>query len=171
MIFCLIKSRANCSGLTQLFWNPTLIFFSNVLQIVCRRIIQKNKTKIWRVWISDSDVANKWLVCLSFLWCFWQNEKKYFTHIPGLRAYCSNIYIVIQGQFAKQIQQIRLYFLYLWSTQCHRCGFTNFHHRCFSTKPISFLWSQSLGVSNLTMDSNDFWNRIRIFICILKSDY
>ena len=43
--FCLIKSRANCSGITQPFLNPNLIFFSNVPQIVCCRIIKKHQNK------------------------------------------------------------------------------------------------------------------------------
>ena len=48
--FCLIKSRANCSGITQPFLNPNLIFFSNVPQIVCRRIIKKNQNKDLENW-------------------------------------------------------------------------------------------------------------------------
>ena len=43
--FCLIKSRANWSGIIQPFLNPNLIFFSNVPQIVCHRIIKKNQNK------------------------------------------------------------------------------------------------------------------------------
>ena len=47
--FCLIKSRRNRSVFTQLFLNANLIFFSNAPQIVCRRIIKKIKTMIWRI--------------------------------------------------------------------------------------------------------------------------
>ena len=43
--FCLIKSRMNRSGITQPFLNPDLIFFSNLPQIVCCRIIKKNQNK------------------------------------------------------------------------------------------------------------------------------
>ena len=43
--FCLIKSRANRSGITQPFLNPNLIFFSKAPQIVCPRIIKKNQNK------------------------------------------------------------------------------------------------------------------------------
>ena len=43
--FCLIKSRANCSGIKKPFLNPNLIFFSKAPQIVCRRIIKKNQNK------------------------------------------------------------------------------------------------------------------------------
>ena len=43
--FCLIKSRANRSGITEPFLNPNLIFFSNAPQIVCCRIIKKNQNK------------------------------------------------------------------------------------------------------------------------------
>ena len=45
LFFCLIKSRANRSGITQPFLNPNLIFFFNGPQIVCCRIIRKNQNK------------------------------------------------------------------------------------------------------------------------------
>ena len=60
--FCLIKSRTNCSGFSQSFLNPNLVFFSNAPQIVCHRINKEIKTEIWRIRIQifwGSNVTNK----------------------------------------------------------------------------------------------------------------
>ena len=48
--FCLIKSRVNCSEITQPFLNPNLIFFSDAKLFVAESL-KRIKTKIWRVWI------------------------------------------------------------------------------------------------------------------------
>ena len=58
--FARSKVGANCSGITQPFPNPNLIFFSNVPQILCCRIIKKNQKKIWRIRI---------------FWMFWCCEQ------------------------------------------------------------------------------------------------
>ena len=88
MIFCLIKSRANHSGITQPFLNPNMIFFSNAPQIFWHRIIKMNQNKdfessnlnILEVPMSWTSYTNCTLCpvgILLWIWKVWENSSNF----------------------------------------------------------------------------------------------
>ena len=84
--FCL-KSRVNCSRITQPFLNPNLIFFSNAPQIVCCRIIKKNQNK---------DLENLNILEVPMSWTSYQSL--FCPPVFVQRGFCSNVWLILDLQ-------------------------------------------------------------------------